>query len=411
MKKNDRRQGFLLTAALIALSAMVAFGGLSSNLLSADSAWAESAQTAPIADNSPAVYVTQKNANSVVGIETSVDSWNRATGDVKSTPQSQGSGVVIAEGGYVLTNNHVVDGGDSYSVLMPDGEKVAAQLLGVDSSTDLAVLKVDEKADQLVPVTIGRTDELLVGSTVVAIGNPGGEVLANTVTQGIVSALERTSVNESKSLRRIKYIQHDAAISSGNSGGGLFNYKGELVGINTMKYVGSSYYGGTYEGLGFAIPVETAESIAKQIMENGKVIRPGLGVNVTNVEGPDEPMNNQPPQSVAIMNVNAGGAAEEAGLRQYDFIYEVDGERITSMMDLTSLLDQHQTGDTVSVTVVRYQQAGMVQTQDYGSYPFYFGYGFGYGYDNGSSFAAQSELQVRGGYEMVTVDVTLKALE
>ena len=411
MKKNNRKQGVLLLASLLLLSAAVGLSGIVVNPFAQVVASAEAVAAAPVADASPAIYVSQKNANSVVGIETSTDTWNRSTGEIESTPTSQGSGVVIAEDGYVLTNNHVVEGGDSYKVLMPDGEKVDAELLGLDSSTDLAVLKVVENAEQLAPVDIGATSDLLVGSTVVAIGNPGGEVLANSVTQGIVSALERTSVNSSSNTRRIQYIQHDAAISSGNSGGGLFNYKGELVGINTLKYVGSYYNGNVYEGLGFAIPVETAQYIAGEIIEHGKVLRPGLGISASNVEGPDEPMNNQQPESVVVMGLIEDGAAAQAGIQQYDFIYEVNGERITSMMDLTSVLDQYSAGDTVSVTVVRYQQAGMAQSQSMSGYPFYFGYGFGYGFDYGDASSAQSELQVRGGYELVTVDVTLQILE
>ncbi|MBQ8088444.1 MAG: trypsin-like peptidase domain-containing protein [Clostridia bacterium] len=413
MKNNQGKKGLALTLALCLASAALAFGGIHTGLLRSVPAVAESAVTepAPVQDASPAVYVSQKNANSVVGVVTSTDTWNRSTGEVEKTPVSQGSGVVVAEGGYVLTNNHVIEDGDSYQVLMPSGDKIDAQLVGADSSTDLAVLKVSEGAETLVPVTLGSTDGLPVGSTVVAIGNPGGEVLANTVTQGIVSALERTSVNSSNTTRRIHYIQHDAAINSGNSGGGLFNYKGELIGINTLKYSGSAWSGSTYEGLGFAIPVETAEYVANQLIENGKVLRPGLGVTVMNYEGPDEPLNNQAPASVAIMSVLEGGAAEAAGLQQYDFITEVDGERVTTLMDLTSVLDLHEAGDTVSVKVVRYQQAGMMQTQT-NTDPFGFGYGFGYNFGYGDAYGSgSSELVARGGYEEVTVEVTLQIIE
>lgn len=405
-----KRKSMNVFLALTLVCALAFGGGFTANLLTGN-APAVAEETVPATDPSPAIYVTQKNANSVVGVLTNEQTWNRSTGEVEDEPVSQGSGVVIAEGGYVLTNYHVIEDGMSYQVLMPSGEKVDAWVVGSDSSTDLAVLKVDDGANELVPVTIGSTEDLPVGSTVIAIGNPGGETLANTVTQGVVSALERTSVNSSNTSRRISYIQHDAAINSGNSGGGLFNYKGELVGINTLKYSGSAYSSVTFEGLGFAIPIDTAYDIATQLIENGKVIRPGLGVSVTTYsDGPDEPLPNNPPKSVLIMDVTADGAADKAGLKQYDFIYSVDGERVTSMLDLTGILDQHEAGDTVEVTVIRYNQAGMYQSSN--SMNSIFGYGYGYSYgNNGSSSSSTSQFAAGGGYEEITVSVTLEILQ
>lgn len=393
-----------LLLSLMLVCALALMGGSMAGLLGEKNptAYAESTSVAePTEDTSPAIYVAEKNINSVVGVITNSQTWDQSKG-VIDEPVAQGSGVVIAEGGYILTNYHVIADGTAYQILMPSGEKVDAKMVGTDASTDLAVLKVDdEAASQLVPVDIGTTDSLKVGSTVVAIGNPGGEVLANTVTQGVVSALERNTVSGSNASRQISYIQHDAAINSGNSGGGLFNYKGELVGINTLKYSGSAYSSVTFEGLGFAIPVDTAYDIATQLIENGKVQRPGLGVTVSDWEGPDEPLNDYAPASVVIRSVNEGGAADKAGLQEYDFIYAVDGERVTSMLDLTGILDQHEAGDTVSVTVIRYNEAGMYQNMGNNI----FGYGYGYGY--GSS----GQLMVGGGYEEITVDVTLEILE
>lgn len=424
MKRNANRiekKRALLWISSLALALALAVGGLSiGSLLRENSiATAETAQVAsaePVSDPSPAVYVAQKNANSVVGVVAGTQTWNRSTGEVEETPRSQGSGVVIAEGGYVLTNYHVVEDCDSFKVLLPSGEKVEATLTGSDSSLDLAVLQVSgDAAKELVPVSVGSTNDLAVGSTVVAIGNPGGEVLANTVTQGIVSALERSSVNGKNTTRNVNYIQHDAAINSGNSGGGLFNYKGELVGINTLKYAGSVYSTVTFEGLGFAIPVDTAYPIAMQLIENGTVIRPQMGISVNDCEGPDEPMSNYPPASVCIMTVNAGSPAEAAGLKQYDFIYAINGERITSFRELTGVLDKFQAGDTVSVTVVRYNSVYPVtnSASSYGNYPFgsFFG---GYGFGNGSSSQSSSgstSITVGGGYDFVTVDVVLELPE
>ena len=187
MKRNGRKNNrYGLTAVLsVALVCMMAlYGGTVSGLAGSGKAALaeETAASEPVSDPSPAIYVTQKNANSVVGVLTNEQAWNRNTGEVENELIAQGSGVVIAEGGYILTNNHVIEDGMAYQILMPSGDKVDAWLVGADSSTDLAVLKVDEGADQLTPVAVGSVESLQVGSTVVAIGNPGGEVLANTVT-------------------------------------------------------------------------------------------------------------------------------------------------------------------------------------------------------------------------------------
>ena len=396
MKKNGRTM--LVMLSLLVACALLC-GGAAIRVFGANApAYAE--QTADMVDTSPAIYVAEKNINSVVGVLTNTQKWDSVNG-ITNQPVAQGSGVVIAEGGYILTNCHVVEDGSAYQILMPSGEKVSATLVGSDSSLDLAVLKVDENeyAAQLTPVTLGTTGDLKVGSTVVAIGNPGGEVLANTVTQGIISALERTSVNGSNASRSVAYIQHDAAINSGNSGGGLFNYRGELVGINTLKYSGSVYSTVTFEGLGFAIPVDTAYEVAQDLIQFGKVIRPALGISAVNQNGPDEPLPTNPPASVCIYAVTEGGAAETAGLKAYDFIYKVDGQRVQSMTDLTAILDQHEVGDTVSVTVIRYNQAGLYQPTTNSIFS------FGYGYSNNSA-----ELVVGGGYEEVTVDVVLEEL-
>ena len=310
-RRNDRRTGLNVMLSLMLICALALTVGNVAGLFGRNMpAVAESVGAyEPSGDPSPAIYVTEKNSNSVVGVLTNDQKWDRSTGEIVNDLISQGSGVVIADGGYILTNYHVVEDGTGYQILMPNGEKVDATIVGTDSSTDLAVVKVNEGAEMLAPVSIGATENLKVGSTVIAIGNPGGEVLANTVTQGIVSALERTSVNASNTSRRISNIQHDAAINSGNSGGGLFNYKGELVGINTLKYGGSVYSSVSVEGLGFAIPVDTAYPVAMQLIQYGEVIRPQMGITVSDTEGPDEPMSNYPPASVCSRTVEADSPA------------------------------------------------------------------------------------------------------
>ncbi len=362
--------------------------------------------TAPASDPSPAIYVYQKNNASVVGVFTQDQKWLPEYNRVQDYTVASGSGVVIREGGYILTNNHVIENGSAYEVLLPSGEKTAATLVGADSSTDIAVLKVDdaEQAALLVPVETGASNELLVGSTVIAIGNPGGEDLANTVTQGIVSALERSNVSESLSgSRTIAYIQHDAAINSGNSGGGLFNYKGQLIGINTLKMGSSAYSDITFEGLGFAIPVETVVDISNDLIEYGKVRRATMGVGVAEYTyGPEEPMRGYAPAGIYITEVMKDTPAEKAGFEVYDCIYSVNGVRVVNYAQLTAQLDLYDEGDTVEVEVVRYEQIQPVAMSSGNSlYDYYFG---------GSS-SAGTMLAVEGGYEMVTVSVTLAYLD
>lgn len=451
MKNNNRKSAkrTLLCVASIALVCLFAFGAFTAGSLVTNktAAVAEAAQTAaaPASDPSPAVYVAQKNANSVVGVLTYTQEWDRSSGEVKETLYGEGSGVCIREGGYVLTNNHVVESGNSFKLLLASGDKVNATLVGTDSSIDIAILKIDEAyADQLVPVSIGSVDNLVVGSTVVAIGNPGGEIFANTVTQGIVSALKRSTFYSSNTTRGVDYIQHDAAINKGNSGGGLFDYQGNLVGINTLKYDLGSYSSASYDGLGFAIPIDTAYPIAVQLIENGKVVRPQMGITVADYDGPDEPMDNYAPASVMINTVTEGSAAEKAGLQSYDFIYAINDQRVTSYRELTGILDKMEAGDTVTLKIVRYKNVTPVyaNTNAYGSngnygygnggyyvnpYDYFFGnggYGYGYGYGNGSSDNSSDsdasgstqertlqDVTVSGGYEFITVEVTLELPE
>ena len=426
-RKNNNGVMLLMSLALVcalALGGVIAMGNVNSP------AAAETTQTevpAPTVDDSPAIYVAQKNANSVVGIITNTEGWSRNSG-VQSTMVAQGSGVVIAEGGYVLTNNHVIEDGSAFQVLLPSGDKVDATVVGADSAMDLAVLKVQDKADTLVPVTIGSSENLPVGSTVIAIGNPGGEILANTVTRGIISALERTSMSTTNTTRNVNYIQHDAPINSGNSGGGLFDYQGNLIGINTLKYRGSYYSSGSYEGLGFAIPVETAYPIAQQLIEHGKVIRPQIGVTVMDQEGPDEPMNDYAPASVCITGVNENSPAQAAGLKQYDFITAVNGTRVTSRRELTTILDTFKPGDTITLTIVRYNNVNMMNNSYDNYYNSPYGYSFGFGFpfgnygnynygnngnngNNGSPYYYDGTLTVGGGYNTFDVQVTLEEKE
>jgi len=397
--KNTYRTKLLAAAAAFALMITAFAGGM---VFANSTAEAETAYLA--ADPSPAIAVAQKTANSVVGISSYTQMWTQKEGQ-KDTLVSQGSGVAIAEGGYILTNYHVLEGCTSFKVLMPDGSYAAANIVGTDSSTDLAVLQLNERADELVPVEIGTSADLLVGSTVIAIGNPGGEVLANTVTQGIVSALER-NVSAQNTFRAIKYIQHDASINSGNSGGGLFDANGRLVGINTLKYGSSAYDTVSFEGLGFAIPVDTAYPIAMDLIEYGEVQRPQLGVSAAALIGPDEALQDYAPAGLFVASVVEGGSAQEAGIEPYDCITHINGVRVTDMVELTSELDQHANGDVVTLTVVRYSNPAAVQNLY--SYIYSLGGNSGSQRKQGSSIFGNGYSGGTNSFETLDIEVTLK---
>ena len=298
---------------------------------------------------------------SVVQVITSAATWDQRTREVSTEEIGYGSGTYFraldeGEGGYILTNNHVVDEGETYQIEWLDGTIMDATLVGADEGTDIAVLQFNEPAPEgATPVPLGDSDALQIGELAIVIGNPGSgeEVLFGTVTAGIISGLEREGVSAQGSFNRpVSTIQVDAAINTGNSGGALLNAQGELVGIPTLKMTAS--YTTIYEGLGFCIPINTAKDIIDQLIENGEVVRPRLGVTVVAQDGPDEPMRNYPPAGVRIENVEEGSPADEAGLQTYDIITEINGVRVYTNDDLIGQIDQYSEGDTVELTICRY---------------------------------------------------------
>ena len=298
---------------------------------------------------------------SVVQVITSAATWDQRTREVSTEEIGYGSGTYFraldeGEGGYILTNNHVVDEGETYQIEWLDGTIMDATLVGADEGTDIAVLQFNEPAPEgATPVPLGDSDALQIGELAIVIGNPGDseEVLFGTVTAGIISGLEREGVTAQGSFNRpVSTIQVDAAINTGNSGGALLNARGELVGIPTLKMTAS--YTTIYEGLGFCIPINTAKDIIDQLIENGEVVRPRLGVTVVAQDGPDEPMRNYPPAGVRIENVEEGTPADEAGLQRYDIITEINGQRVYTNDELIAVIDQYSEGDTVELTICRY---------------------------------------------------------
>ena len=255
-----------------------------------------------------------------------------------------GSGIIISQDGYILTCAHVVSGATSVKVqLNGSDQSYDATVVGVDSTSDIAVLKID--ATGLTPAVIGDSDKLAVGETTVAVGNPLG-TLSNTVTQGIVSALNRQVTVEDNDMT---LIQTDTSISPGNSGGGLFNANGELIGIVNAK---SSY--SEAEGIGFAIPINTAMDIAQQLIENGAVARPVLGVSILDIQ--DSSTAQQYGVSalgVYVADVTKGGGAEAAGVQRGDRIIAIDDTAVSSTSTVKSYLADKQVGDTVTLQVER----------------------------------------------------------
>ena len=264
-----------------------------------------------------------------------------------------GSGVIISSDGYILTCAHVVDGASTITVTIGDKDYTAT-LVGEDTTSDIAVIKID--ADGLTPATVGNSDSLKVGQSVMAVGNPLGE-LGGTVTGGMISALNRSvTIQGSSSVNTMSLIQMDASVSPGNSGGGLFNMNGELVGIVNAKSSSSDA-----EGLGFAIPINDAIKVAQELLENGYVTgRPYLGITylaVTDAQTASQLGVNA--YGVYVVEVVKGGPAEKAGLQAGDRIVSVDGSEIASKDDLGTLMQEHAAGDTLSITIAR---DGQMQT-------------------------------------------------
>ena len=264
-----------------------------------------------------------------------------------------GSGVIISSDGYILTCAHVVDGASTITVTIGDKDYTAT-LVGEDTTSDIAVIKID--ADGLTPATVGNSDSLKVGQSVMAVGNPLGE-LGGTVTSGIVSALNRSvSIQSSSSVNTMSLIQMDASVSPGNSGGGLFNMNGELIGIVNAKSSSSDA-----EGLGFAIPINDAIKVAQDLLENGYVTgRPYMGITylaVTDAQTAAQLGVNA--YGIYVVDVVSGGPADKAGLKAGDRIVSIDNTEVAQKTDLGTLMQEHSAGDTLSITVAR---DGQMQT-------------------------------------------------
>ena len=337
--------------------------------------------------------VYAQNVNSTVGITTSITTnyWGYQT-----TSAASGSGFILTEDGYILTNYHVIEGSNSVQVTTYDNTAYSAAIVGYDESNDIAVLKID--ATGLTPVVLGDSDELYVGDEVMAIGNPLGE-LTFSLTVGYVSALDREVTLSSGTTMDL--IQTDAAINSGNSGGALFNSYGEVVGITNAKYSSSSSSStASIDNIGFAIPINHVKNIITSIIEKGYIVKPYIGVSVTTVSS--EMVSYGLPQGAAVKVVSEDSPAAASGLKVNDIITAINGEEITTSSELVKIVSACQPGDEMTLTVYRQgeseqltltltvgeqQKSALADTTSsstqqqssgsYGGFPFGFGYGYG----------------------------------
>lgn len=289
--------------------------------------------------------VYQSNARSVVGISAAVQTVSYAGQTRQGT--STGSGFIITENGYVVTNYHVIEGATSVTVVIDNDEEYEAEVVGFDALNDVAVLKIDGK--DLPAVTLGSSDELSIGDMVVAIGNPLGSLTA-TLTVGYVSGKDRQVSTDSKTV--INMIQTDAAINSGNSGGPLFNMRGEVVGITSAKYSGTTSSGASIEGISFAIPIDDVMGIIGDLRDFGYVTGAYLGVTVQDTDASAAALYGLP-TGAYVVSVVDGGSADRAGVQPKDIIIGLGEYEVSNRTELTRFLRKFKAGDTTTITVIR----------------------------------------------------------
>ena len=290
-----------------------------------------------------AAQVYAANVQSTVGITTSVTTnfWG-----YQSTAAASGSGFIISEDGYILTNHHVIEASDSITVTLYSGRTHEARVVGYDEGNDIAVLKVE--ASDLTPVVLGDSDNLNIGDDVLAIGNPLGE-LTFSLTAGKISAKDREVTFSNGVMMNL--LQTDCAINSGNSGGALFNLYGEVIGVTNAKYSGSGQGSASIDNIGFAIPLNSVRGIIESIIEKGYVSKPYIGVTVTDT--PQEYQLYGLPQGAAVRNVEPDSPAAKASLQPGDIITAVEGETITGSRELIRYLRSCTAGQDLKLTLYR----------------------------------------------------------
>jgi S1-C subfamily serine protease len=343
--------GWTMAAAGAVVGFLLAAGSFSWGLLERDAAPVRPAPSPKVlealtASERRTIDVFQRTSQSVVNVSSSERVRSLLRRNPIDLPLGHGSGFVWDKKGHVVTNFHVVNGGNSFTVTLWDKTSYPAKPVGIYPDKDLAVLRIEAPADRLTPVKIGNSGDLIVGQNVLAIGNPFG--LDQTLTTGIVSALDR-EITSLTGAKIIHVIQTDAAINPGNSGGPLLDSSGQLIGINTMIVSPSN----GSAGIGFAVPIDIVNHIVPQLIEHGKLKKPFHPVLGVKIDDKTQRLRNY----LQILSVIPGSGAESGGLRANDIIVRVDGVDVQRLQDLQYVLEKRRAGDGVQVTYYRGRKA------------------------------------------------------
>ena len=360
-KNKKHSRGLALGLCGVAAACLLFAGGaVVGNMAFGGNANSDSGTSASTSDSAPTLQINSKpesdSSNSADNYDTAdgmagEDIYKKVNPSVVSVISTtaegtgSGSGVIMSKDGYIITNNHVVDGAQSVSVQLSDGTSLDAEIIGTDEQTDLSVIKVTPTSD-LTAAEFGDSDELEPGEYAYAIGSPGGVQFANTITGGRISAINRDlTVND----RVMTLIQTDASINNGNSGGALINKYGQVVGITSAKLSGNAFGSATVEGMGFAIPINTAKDIVDELIQNGYVSgRPSIGITGQNVESADGKVS-----GVQVYSIDSRAKAASEGLQVGDVITAVDGTPTPDMDKVNELKQDKKAGDKLTLSVYR----------------------------------------------------------
>ena len=360
-KNKKHSRGLALGLCGVAAACLLFAGGaVVGNMAFGGNANSDSGASASTSDSAPTLQINSKPESDSSNSSDNYDTADGMAGEdiykkvnpsvvsvISTTAEGtgSGSGVIMSKDGYIITNNHVVDGAQSVSVQLSDGTSLDAEIVGTDEQTDLAVIKVTPTSD-LTAAEFGDSDELEPGEYAYAIGSPGGVQFANTITGGRISAINRDlTVND----RVMTLIQTDASINNGNSGGALINKYGQVVGITSAKLSGNAFGSATVEGMGFAIPINTAKDIVDELIQNGYVSgRPSIGITGQNVESADGKVS-----GVQVYSIDSRAKAASEGLQVGDVITAVDGTPTPDMDKVNELKQDKKAGDKLTLSVYR----------------------------------------------------------
>ena len=360
-KNKKHSRGLALGLCGVAAACLLFAGGaVVGNMAFGGNASSDSGASASTSDSAPTLQINSKPESDSSNSSDNYDTADGMAGEdiykkvnpsvvsvISTTAEGtgSGSGVIMSKDGYIITNNHVVDGAQSVSVQLSDGTSLDAEIIGTDEQTDLAVIKVTPTSD-LTAAEFGDSDELEPGEYAYAIGSPGGVQFANTITGGRISAINRDlTVND----RVMTLIQTDASINNGNSGGALINKYGQVVGITSAKLSGNAFGSATVEGMGFAIPINTAKDIVDELIQNGYVSgRPSIGITGQNVESADGKVS-----GVQVYSIDSRAKAASEGLQVGDVITAVDGTPTPDMDKVNELKQDKKAGDKLTLSVYR----------------------------------------------------------